>query len=127
MSPTSNPAEGFSERRDCTVRALTNVSGASYAEVHAVFAAHGRKNRRGIALRKVLQSVARDLGLTAQVVRRSGSVERLLRDFPAGRLVINTRGHAFAVIDGVVHDSIVTSPLCHVQRAWLVTRAGGAA
>lgn len=124
---TATATEGFSERRDCTVRALTNVSGASYSEVHAIFAAHGRKNRRGIVLRKVLQSVASDLGLTAQIVRRSGSVERLLRDFPAGRLVINTRGHAFAVIDGVVHDSIVTSPLCHVQRAWLVTRAGGAA
>jgi len=127
MSPTSNPAEGFSERRDCTVRALTNASGASYAEVHAIFAAHGRKNRRGIVLRKVLQSVARDLGLTAQVVRRSGSVERLLRDFPAGRLVVTTRGHAFAVINGVIYDTHATSELRHVKRAWLVTRAGGAA
>jgi hypothetical protein len=127
MKIISNPAEGFSERRDCTVRALTNVSGAPYAEVHAIFAAHGRKNRRGIALKKVLQSVARDLGLVAQVVRRSGSVERLLRDFPVARLVVTTRGHAFAVIDGVVHDTHTTSPLRHVKCAWLVTRAGGAA
>ena len=126
MSPTSNSAEGFSERRDCTVRALTNVSGAPYAEVHAIFAAHGRKKRRGIVLKNVLQSVARDLGLVAQVVRRSGSVERLLRDFPTGRLVVNTRGHAFAVIDGAF-DPIETSLRCHVQRAWMVTREGGAA
>ena len=127
MTIISNPSEGFSERRDCTVRALTNVSGAAYATVHAVFASHGRKNRRGVVLKKVMQSVASDLGLVAQVVRRSGNVERLVHDFPAGRLVVNTRGHAFALIDGVVHDSIETSPLCHVKRAWLVTRAGGAA
>jgi hypothetical protein len=55
-------------------------------------------------------------------VRRSGSVERLIRDYPAGRLVVNTRGHAFALIDGVAHDAITTSPLCHVKRAWLITR-----
>ena len=127
MNIISHTSEGFSERRDCTVRALTNVSGAAYATVHAVFASHGRKNRRGVVLKKVMQSVASDLGLVAQVVRRSGNVERLVRDFPAGRLVVNTRGHAFALIDGVVHDSIETSPLCHVKRAWLVTRAGGAA
>jgi hypothetical protein len=122
MTTTITPSEGINEHRDCTVRALTNVSGAAYETVHAVFAAHGRKNRRGVALRLVMQSVSRDLGLTARVVRRSGSVERLLRDYPVGRLVVNTRGHAFALIDGVAHDAITTSPLCHVKRAWLITR-----
>jgi len=124
---TITPSEGINEYRDCTVRALTTVSGAPYATVHSIFAAHGRRNRRGVVLKDVLQSIAHDLGLTARVVRRSGSVERLLRDFPAGRLVVNTRGHAFAVIDGVIHDDIVTSALCHVKRAWMVTREGGAA
>jgi len=123
MTTTITPSEGINEHNDCTVVALTTVSGAPYADVHEVFADHGRRNRGRIALKKVLLSVARDLGLTARIVRRSGSVERLLRDHPVGRLVVTTRGHAFAVIDGVVHDAIVTSALCHVKCAWLITRS----
>ena len=122
MTTTITPSEGINEHRDCTVRALTAVSGVPYSTVHSVFAAHGRKNRRGVVLKTVLQSIARDLGITARVVRRSGSVERLIRDHPLGRLVVTTRGHAFALIDGVAHDDIATSPLCHVRRAWLITR-----
>lgn len=121
MTTTITPSEGINEHRDCTVRALTAVSSAPYATVHAVFAAHGRKNRRGVPLITVMQSVARDLGITAKVVRRSGSVERLVRDFPTGRLVVTTRGHAFALIDGVARDDHATSSLRHVKRAWLIT------
>jgi hypothetical protein len=118
---TITPSEGINEHNDCTVVALTTVSGSPYSTVHKVFADHGRRNRGRIALKPILQSIAHDLGLTARVVRRSGSVERLLRDHPVARLVVTTRGHAFAVIDGVIHDTHTTSPLCHVKCAWLIT------
>lgn len=121
----ANPAiaAGFQEHRDCTVRAFVNLTGAAYAAVHAVFAAHGRKNRRGFRLQTHAHDIARDLGVQLKLVRRSGSVEKLIRLHPTGKILVRTRGHAFAVVDGVIHDSFVVSGRRHVQQAWLVSAA----
>jgi hypothetical protein len=117
-----NPATsaGIKETKDCTVRALVNATGRPYTEVHAVFAEHGRKNRRGFRFHQCIHSIAADLGISVKLVRRSGSVEKLIRLFPQGKVIVHVRRHAFTIIDGVIHDSWTPSKSCHVKQAWLV-------
>lgn len=116
-------AAGVSEHNDCSVRALVNATGRPYSEVHAIFAAAGRKDRRRFRLDKHIHDIARTLGVGLRLVRRSGTVEKLVRMFPQGTLVVRVSGHAFAVRNGVVHDSFAVSTGCHVRQAWLLVQA----
>lgn len=114
-------AAGMKERADCTVCAFVHVSGKRYAKVHAAFARRGRKNRCSFDLNSHLHRIAADLGFRARLVRRSGTVARLLRDFPRGRFIVHISGHAFAIVNGVIHDSWSPSKLSRVKQAWVVT------
>ncbi len=110
---------GLGESSDCTVRALAAVAEVDYMRAHEVLANHGRKKGRGVHLRKVIQSCAHSLGIELRQVRRSGSLDKLLRDFPYGSLVVRVREHAFAVRDGAVIDISEQSPARHIKGAWL--------
>ena len=113
--------EGFEqERRDCTVRALSLVANISYEKVHNAWENAGRKNRKGIVARKVLQKVCKSLNLEAKQVKRSGTLKKLIVQYPEGKLFCLKRGHAFALIDGVIHDENRLSS--HIKGAWLISR-----
>lgn len=111
---------GLRERADCTVCAFVHASGLPYLQVHAVLARHGRRPRCGFVIETRIHRIARDLGLCLRMVRRSGTVARLVADFPRGTLIVQISEHAFAVIDGVIYDSYPTSTRCRVVRAWRV-------
>lgn len=113
-------AEGFNERRDCTVIALAAVTGLPYPRCHAALKAAGRKDRRGVPFRQVVQKVARDVGYSFSQVCRSGSLRRFVRQNPQGAFYVTIRGHAFAVLDGVIHDSVRPRLGSIIRRAWRV-------
>lgn len=117
--------DGFStqkERADCTVRAFANLMGgdADYQKAHDALAACGRKKSCGFRLQKHVHDVARSLGLSLRLIRRSGSVARLIRDFPTGKILVRKRGHAFVINNGVIVDQQNTSENAHVQHAWIL-------
>lgn len=107
-------AEGFErERNDCAVRAMSLVLNRPYSEVHQDLAARGRRDGRGTRNTIISDSM---LVLTADVGQRAIESEWLhvrtkaptlatfVRERPHGRYLVLVRGHALAVIDGVVHD-----------------------
>lgn len=106
------------EVRDCSVRALTISTGLPYEQVYRVFKEHGRKPKQGVDLHKIMKSVCKDLKVTARQVKRSGSLRGFVNKFPIGVYVCTKRGHAFAVVNGVVSDD--TKPDCHIKRAWKI-------
>ena len=119
MNPTDWEARSsMGERRDCTVRALVALSGRDYGTVYKVFADHGRKKGEGVFLRKIIHSVGAALDLKFRNVKRGGSLEKLIRRYPTGKLAVTIRHHAFAVIDGKISDD--SRPGSHVKMAWLV-------
>ena len=113
-------AEGFNERRDCTVIALAAVTGLPYPRCHAALKAVGRKDRRGVPFRQVVQKVARDVGYSFSQVCRSGSLRRFVLQNPQGAFYVTIRGHAFAVLDGVIHDPLRPRLGSIIRRAWRV-------
>ena len=112
------------ENKDCTVRSFALAADVPYDVAHDVAKRSGRKNNKGWWPEKILTE-ARKSGLVefvempigAQNVKRYHrwhgfitkiqypTVETVVRRYRKGRYVMSTRNHAFAVIDGVIHDT----------------------
>jgi len=116
----SNPkdAAGFwYETNDCAVRALAHSFGIDYARAHSVLKAAGRKDKRGtpvnIIHNVVLQEHGGKRGYQLQRVGRSWegldkhevTIGTFCKYHPKGRFYCIVRGHALAIVDGVVQDS----------------------
>lgn len=114
-------AEEFNERRDCTVIALAATTGLPYPRCHQALSAVGRKNRRGIPFRKVVQKLAEEVDHDFDQVKRSGTLRRFVTEYPQGRFYVTIRGHAFAVLDGVIHDNCRPRLGSIIKGAWRVT------
>lgn len=138
-------AQALGEANDCSVKAVALITGRPYAEVHAAFAACGRKKRRGTPRDVSRDTLAvlgvefREWSLTERVAlaqtyppRAAGKSPRMRitthhwRRFPASwaphrgkRLIVLTSSHMLAVIDGEVRDWSINRALC-VNEIWEV-------
>ncbi len=111
----------YNESRDCAVLALSNALDVAYCRAHAFLANNGRKPKHGIHVGELItRKRGIILGHKLQLVKRSGSLAKFLREFPSGRYLITVRHHAFAVVDGMVHDMQRQSPRRHIRKAWRV-------
>ena len=112
-------AAGFDwENRDCAVRAISLFADRSYATVHQMLKQAGRKDKRGTYsqhIAGVIKSLT-DVPLIPvnKTQDKAGryvnqlTLNQLIKQNQKGRLVVLTRGHALAVIDGVIHDTFLT-------------------
>jgi hypothetical protein len=108
------------ERGDCTVRAVVWVTGKDYATVHDCCKRHGREDGKGFYWHKHIHSIGEELGVKFTHIKRSGSLGKLARLYPKGRIAVEVRRHALAIIDGEIKDRGFKSEGRHVKRAWLV-------
>lgn len=96
-----------SESKDCTVRAICIAAGIRYADAHACCELAGRKLNRVFFSQKGL-NVAKTLGLldydVVPPLQGTYTLSEVLKLYNRGRYVVEGRHHAFALIDGVVHD-----------------------
>lgn len=129
-------AAGFKGRAgDCVCRAISIVSGRSYAEVYARLAAgmggqrktcrtskQARSARNGVSVkRKWFRDYMAELGFEWVPTMQIGSgckVHLLAGELPPGRLVVSLSGHYTAVVDGVIRDTYDPT------RATLTTQDG---
>ena len=100
------------DHNDCAVRSFSLVLDRPYNEVHSVCEKHGRKfacGTNGVTQR----AVAKEYGMIEvdwkelRALSPSASyptVLQFLKAFPKGRYYVCRDGHAFAIIDGVIHD-----------------------
>ena len=99
------PDEYKNEKADCTVRALTRVSGLSYKEVHTAWKLEGRKDCKGINAKKKIQRVCKRLNIK-------------IKEYDIGNLLCLKRGHAFPVINRRAYD--LDSKNSILTGAWLI-------
>jgi len=126
---TELPDSFSHENNDCTVHAFGRVTGKPYAEIHALVKAAGRKDGRGHYTYAHLGSKPEGkefAGCKFQHVDRGLWTHRqtagtFAAQHPVGRFMITKRGHAFALVDGVIYDSARFSPRSIVRDAWAVT------
>ena len=99
----SKLAENKGEKNDCCVRAFTVATNKPYDEIHSLHAKHGRKFRKGtymITTHKVLG----ELGFEEVKIEKKMTVGQFVSLYPKGTYYCHKAGHAFAIVDGVVHD-----------------------
>lgn len=105
----SNPSHStVGERHDCAVRALAIALGAEYDNARALYAAYGRKPRQGTPS-SVTAALMQWVGATTVDHWNPRSLLNLtlaqfIQAHPTGCYWLARRGHAFALLDGVVHD-----------------------
>jgi hypothetical protein len=113
------PAEGANETNDCAVRALAVAACIAYADAHAIMARNGRRPRRGTPT-DIITKACRDAAPGAESLtwselyvprvdsryysRGFRTVAAFARAYPVGHFVAWSRTHAFAIVDGVLHD-----------------------
>lgn len=105
---------GISDRNDCAVRAYSIFKQVPYAEAHALFAAEGRRNGKGTPNSTITKLLGKDEALTEQL-----TLNQLRSQYPNHRVYALKRGHAFAVIGGVLYDSWKVGGKSRVYKYWI--------
>lgn len=120
--------QAYKEAQDCTVIALSVVTGISYEEAHAVMASFGRKpgkaargvdnavRSQGFDLKRVdIKSIIAKYPLPHRKVLKNFTTHHPRR-FPgcidkSKVYLAHTRGHVLGIKDGVVHDWSINKSL----------------
>lgn len=112
------------EARDCTVRALANMTMMEYDDAHEHMAYYGRPNRRGASPKVLMDGYlaagltnvqvfgttkgaryyARKYGNVVQNPEKGITLENFCKKFNKGRYIVVYSGHALAVVNGQVID-----------------------
>lgn len=125
---TAYAASGsFKDKADCSIRALAVATGVSYTVASMTFSARGRRLGKGTDVALSTQLHEEVLGMRRVTLAEGLRLEAFLEVARTGCYIIHKKGHAFAVIDGVVHDWSNTSKesTC-IRRCWKVTEAATA-
>lgn len=101
----------YNELKDCTVVALAEVFNIPYEKAHRHLKLNlGRQNRKGL-FEKEVKSLPGTFKEYRIAIRSFGcdnvpkiTLGQFIKQHPIGRYYVLVRGHALAVIDGVVHD-----------------------
>lgn len=108
-------SSGFAEHNDCAVRAYALFKNIPYSESHDTFKKLGRRDGRCTKNHIIYDLVGRD-------TRKEGTgltLNQLVAQHPTGRVYGMKRGHAFAIIDGVLHDQWQVGGKCHITWYWV--------
>jgi hypothetical protein len=101
-------ASGFIEWNDCTVRALACVTDTPYAEAHRIFCGIGRGVGKRASFGEMLRAHEYCVRgyIASPLVLSPRTVAQFLKQAKqqGGRYVVRTRGHVFAVVDGIILD-----------------------
>lgn len=105
---------GFTERNDCAVRAYAIYAQTSYAVSHSTFAKSGRKSGKGTSHATLERVLGKESRINCQMTLRA-----LRRLHPTGSVYAVKRGHAFAMVDGVIHDTWKVGEKVQVRAYWI--------
>lgn len=115
------------ERNDCSVRALSVAARISYERAYGLYAKVGREPNKGTYTR-ITMALAERCGFTNVRLHPPHSpfkptLAQFIRLYPKGSYLVHRSGHAFALVDGVVHDwEYGTGPRTRIHAAWEVSK-----
>jgi len=96
------------DTNSCTVVALACVTGNTWSECNQYLSKYGRRYRKGMT-RQMQENAFK--GFTKFVVKNSPytyknriTIGQFIKKHPIGKFYCCVRGHAFAIIDGVLYD-----------------------
>ena len=116
-------ARPFADKNDCVVRAVMAATGCSYETASAMLAAAGRKMGKGTFAETWRLVYDKYLGLEKLDIKAEfWTVAAFIAAHPKGSYIVHKKRHAFAVVDGILHDwESGTRPGNRLEGVWLVT------
>lgn len=104
----------YKDRNFCTVAALACTLDWSFGKAHRHMAKYGRKQGKGMFImqwRPAIEEAAKKMGkrFTEGDYHRTAdgrnmTLSRFCKEYPRGTYYVQVRGHAVAIVDGVMHD-----------------------
>ena len=112
-------AAGIDDKNDCAVRAWSIFFDQPYAVAHKLFAEKGRKQYRGTRTMDIF-TMMKDAGAVKQLASNFDKItlNKLIKKHPKGKLYCLIRGHAFAIVDGIVNDTWAVGLKSRVFAYW---------
>ncbi len=115
------------EQNDCSVVALSTVTGYGYNWAYQKLYSCGRKPHKAFDTSKfvTLNVPAYTISKHDFPVAKNSSfvtIESLALSWTKGKYVVSISGHVFAMISGVVYDELLRNPQTRVYRAWKFTK-----
>ena len=108
-------SSGFAESNDCAVRAYALFKEIPYDAAHSIFKKLGRRDGRGTKNHIIYDLVGR-------ATRKEGAgmtLNQLIAANPTGKVYGLKRGHAFTIINGVLHDSWKVGGKSRITFYWV--------
>ncbi len=109
-----------SHKRNCTVLALAHVANIPYLKAFDIAKQAGRKDNKGFRSQKLIAFANKKFGRNCfrKTKRTAITVQKFCKKYPTGRYYVRKKGHAYAIIDGIVYDRIKPKPLERILEAW---------
>jgi len=111
---------GIKDTNACTIVSLSVAAGISYEEAFQIGKEAGRKTGCGFYTKKLMMQ-ARKNGIEFRKMKyQSITLQKFLALGLVGRFIVKRRGHAFAIIGGVIHDGIVNPPMSRLTEIYKI-------
>ena len=105
------------ERRDCSVRAFSVAACVSYSAAQEIFRRCGRKPNKGTPFYVTDRVVKREFPNAVFYGASNLTLPKFAKEHSEGHYIVHVRGHALALVDGVIHDWRMR-PKTKVWCAW---------
>jgi len=110
------------DKNDCSVRALACATNVRYIVASTIFAAQGRSVKKGTPTELSTKLHEEVLGMRRVDFAEGMRLEDFVRVAITGCFIIHKHRHAFALVNGVIHDwETTTKDSTKIVRAWKVT------
>lgn len=110
------------DKNDCSVRALACATKVSYIVASMTFSAQGRSVKKGTPTELSIKLHEEVLGMRRIAMAEGMRLEDFVAAAKTGSFIIHKASHAFALVDGVIHDwATTTKDSTQIVRAWKVT------
>jgi len=107
---------GIDDDNNCTIRAFAIAYCMPYKDAYYMGELAGRPHGKGYWMHKIMDK-AKEFGYDSIEMDYNGTLSGFLKNYGKGRYICVRRGHAFAIIDGKIHDTLINgsnSKLIHV-------------
>jgi hypothetical protein len=108
------------DKKNCTVIALAITADIPYDKAHRIAKDAGRQDNRGFRSEKLIKYYNTKFGRNQfrKVKRKPITVQKFIKTHPQGRYYVRRKGHAYAIINGMVFDRQDPKPLERIKEAW---------
>jgi len=110
---------GIKDSANCTVRTLALVADIEFELADEIATKAGRKRNQGFWPKNIIAVAKKDFCMKFQKLKfKKYTISKFIKKYPEGRYWVTRRGHSFAIIDGVIYDTITNKPRQIIYEAY---------